>query len=169
MPAPFVKTIKQLIFWEYAKLMAEAAGIPKQYGFIVSSYKKLESGQMKMSSISKEDEQILRGEKMCIYCKSTDELELDHLIPKSRGGPDSIHNKVWVCKKCNLEKGNKDIFEWYKDRDNIPRLVKAKYLKLVYEFHEGMGTLDKADMNKDGKLDVMDLNIFNVLFLPWKE
>jgi len=34
--------------------------------------------------------------------------------------------------------------------EEIPALVKSKYLKLVYDFHEAMGTLDLSDLNKDG-------------------
>lgn len=52
MPPPYVKTICQLIFWEYAKLMAESAGLSKNFGFIVNRYKDLVSGKMKMSSIN---------------------------------------------------------------------------------------------------------------------
>lgn len=167
MPPPYVKTIRQLIYWEYAELMAEAAGIPKNYGFIVNRYKALETGKIKMSPIDREDKKLI-GHKKCIYCGSPRHLSFDHLIPKSKGGPDNIHNQVLACKKCNTSKSNKDIFEWYKDKEKIPRIVKGKYLKLVYEFHNKMGSLDRADMNKDGKLDVMDLNIFNILFDGWE-
>jgi hypothetical protein len=44
-------------------------------------------------------------------------------------------------------------------------LVRSKYLKLVYDFHEAMGTLDLPDINMDGGLDVLDLGaIFHVPF-----
>lgn len=168
MPPPYVKTIRQLIFWEYAKLMAEAAGIPRNFGFIVNRYKALQDNKIKMSSILREDQKQMAAGKVCIYCGEKKELHFDHLIPKSKGGPDNIHNQVLACRKCNTSKSNKDIFEWYEDKDKIPRLVKSKYLKLVYEFHNKMGTLDRNDMNKDGKLNVMDLNIFNILFDGWE-
>jgi hypothetical protein len=41
MPPSYVKTIRQLIYWEYAKLMAESAGLPDNFGFIVNRYKAL--------------------------------------------------------------------------------------------------------------------------------
>jgi len=34
--------------------------------------------------------------------------------------------------------------------------IKGLYLKLVLSFHEKAGTLDKDDVNMDGKLDVLD-------------
>jgi hypothetical protein len=169
MPPSYMKTIRQLIYWEYAKLMADAAGLPKNFGFIVNRYKALDSGKIKMSSILREDQQQLKNKKICIYCGSKTHLSYDHIIPKSKGGPDNIHNQVLSCKKCNSSKGNKDIFEWFQESEKIPRLVKGKYLKLVYEFHNNLGTLDRSDINKDGKLDVMDLNIFNILFLGFEK
>lgn len=46
----------------------------------------------------------------CCYCGkkfSTQDLNLDHVIPKSRGGKTDWMNVVTSCIKCNLKKGNK--------------------------------------------------------------
>jgi hypothetical protein len=37
-PPAAVKTIRELIYWEYAKLIAKAAGFDKNYRFIMSRY-----------------------------------------------------------------------------------------------------------------------------------
>ena len=42
-------------------------------------------------------------------------------------------------------------------RDELPSIVVGKYLKLVYESHSQHATLDLADLNHDGKLDIFDL------------
>jgi hypothetical protein len=42
----------------------------------------------------------------------------------------------------------------------LPRIVAGKYLKLLYEIHESRGTLNASDLNGDGKLDVLDLEVF---------
>ena len=39
----------------------------------------------------------------CVYCGKPAEV-VDHIIPKSRGGPDVMENRVPACKKCNLHK-----------------------------------------------------------------
>jgi len=42
-------------------------------------------------------------------------------------------------------------------RDELPSIVVGKYLKLVFESHSQHATLDLADLNHDGKLDIFDL------------
>jgi hypothetical protein len=79
-----------------------------------------------------------------------------------KGGPDTAENGVWACRSCNSSKGSKGIYEWYGVvcKDKIPRLIAGKYLKLLYEIHESKGNLNARDLNGDGILDVLDLEVF---------
>lgn len=44
----------------------------------------------------------------CQYCGySGDELTLDHVVPRSRGGGDAWDNIVTACVRCNVRKGNR--------------------------------------------------------------
>jgi 5-methylcytosine-specific restriction endonuclease McrA len=46
----------------------------------------------------------------CQYCKRrepTGKLSIDHVIPRSRGGPTSWENCVLACVRCNTKKGNR--------------------------------------------------------------
>lgn len=169
MPPKYVQTVRQLIYWEYAHLIAKAAGFQGNYGFIVSRYKKLVSGEMKWSSSIRDHFMELEKGKVCVYCGSTTAISMDHIIPISRAGIDpritrileSSDNIVCACKSCNSRKGDRDVFEWYgPDRvDEIPKLVMSKFLKLAYDIHETQGTLDLKDPNMDGVLDIYDLGV----------
>lgn len=49
----------------------------------------------------------------CAYCGSrpgSDRLHVDHLVPVSKGGSDSIENLCCACETCNLRKSNAIIF-----------------------------------------------------------
>lgn len=37
----------------------------------------------------------------------TDQVTIDHVVPRTLGGPDHIDNYVLCCKTCNSRKGNK--------------------------------------------------------------
>ena len=162
MPPSAVKTIRDLIFYQYAKIIAVSAGI-SGHGFIMSRMRMLASGEIRMSAILRELKmQMSCDKKCCEYCDSMENLSWDHLIPRSKNGPDIAENHVLACKSCNSSKGAKGIYEWYglDRKDLVPRLVAGKYLKLLYEIHDSRGTLDSADLNGDGKLDVLDLEVF---------
>lgn len=161
MPPHAVKTIKDLIFYQYAKIIAASAGI-SGYKFIMDRMKMLSSDEIKMSTILRELKMQMSANKCCEYCRSTENLSWDHIIPRAKGGPDTVENGVWACRSCNSSKGCKGIYEWYglARKDEIPRLIAGKYLKLLYEIHEAKGTLNASDLNGDGKLDVLDLEAF---------
>ena len=51
----------------------------------------------------------------CVYCGAAGvPLELDHIVPKSRGGTHSLENLTAACKPCNSSKGAKSLAEWCK-------------------------------------------------------
>jgi len=161
MPPKNIRTVRQLIYWEYAKLVAgSAVGDRKNYAYIMYCFKKLDAGKLTPSTILRENKLLVESEKVCVYCeKICDGLQWEHIIPRSRGGLDTIDNLALACRECNLSKGARDLFEWYgKERQyEIPRLALGKYLKMIFEIHERAGTLDSADANADGRLDVFDL------------
>ncbi|MEM1426771.1 MAG: HNH endonuclease [Cyanobacteria bacterium P01_H01_bin.130] len=49
-----------------------------------------------------------RDNHTCQYCSYRgDDLTLDHVIPRSRGGGDTWENMVAACVRCNIKKGNR--------------------------------------------------------------
>lgn len=57
-------------------------------------------------------EVLARDKWTCLSCGRTAKdgvtLEVDHILPRSKGGKDSIENLQTLCKKCNIGKSNKD-------------------------------------------------------------
>ena len=49
----------------------------------------------------------------CAYCGSEEELTLDHVKPRSLGGPDTSNNVVCACRQCNHDKGHTEWKTWY--------------------------------------------------------
>ncbi len=165
----YVDSVRRFIYWEYAQLIAKAAGFENNWGFVISRYKKLESGEMNWSSSIRDYEKELEKGRICVYCGATTNLTTDHIIPISRAGVDprvvallnSADNCVCACKSCNSSKSDRDIFEWYgpEGLDDIPQLALSKFLKLSYRVHEMQGTLDLKDPNMDGVLNIYDLGV----------
>jgi 5-methylcytosine-specific restriction endonuclease McrA len=61
----------------------------------------------------------------CIYCAQPFE-EVDHLVPRARGGDDSPGNLVPSCAACNRGPGGKfdrDADEWFLSRSTGPLLL----------------------------------------------
>jgi 5-methylcytosine-specific restriction endonuclease McrA len=49
-----------------------------------------------------------RDRHTCQYCSAKrDQLTLDHVLPRSRGGGDTWENLVAACVRCNVKKGNR--------------------------------------------------------------
>lgn len=41
----------------------------------------------------------------CVTCGATEPLEVDHIVPWSKGGAHDISNFQTLCKPCNISKG----------------------------------------------------------------
>jgi 5-methylcytosine-specific restriction endonuclease McrA len=51
---------------------------------------------------------MFRDAHQCQYCAKRPplrDLNIDHVMPRSRGGPDTWENLVTACRQCNLRKG----------------------------------------------------------------
>ena len=144
MPPHYVRSIREEIFYEYAKLISRSAYGTLQRGFITERFKKLRDGIISISDTIREWEREQELPRECVYCRAKEDLTTDHLIPTNRGGDDSADNLVLACKSCNTSRGDKGIFEWLglERKDKLHRLVAGKYLKELLWVHETAGTLD---------------------------
>ena len=70
-----------------------------------------------------------REQGCCIYCgihTSKAKMEIEHVIPRSRGGTDSLNNLVLSCRACNEAKGSQDVQTYLKGNPSVLRRVKAR-------------------------------------------
>ena len=146
MPPAYMGTIREEIFYEYAKLISRSAYGSLQRGFITDRFKKIRDGEITISGTIREWEREQELPKEYVFCGSKSDLTTDHLIPRSRRGDDSSDNVVLACSPCNISRGEKGIFEWLglKEKDRLHRLVAGKYLKQLLTLHEKAGTLEVA-------------------------
>lgn len=96
----------------------------------------------------------------CAYCgKENVQLEVEHIVPKSRGGTDRVSNLTIACHECNQKKGNMTAEEFgypniqkqakkpLKDAAmiNTTRWKTYNLLKEMYTVECGTGALTKKN------------------------
>ena len=167
MPDREVKTIQDLLYYQYAKVIAKRAfsitdgkdAKNQHYGFIKKTFKELKEGIKSWSDITREDWQLVESDKKCIYCGSKIDIQKEHLVPRSLKIKEEcincdkiqgIHNQIWICKECHSIKGTKGLYEFFKVKnpnekkfyDIIPPLAEKKYLKTIYNCHFCANTMN---------------------------
>ncbi|SMC40502.1 HNH endonuclease [Papillibacter cinnamivorans] len=134
MPPPAVKTVRDLIYWQYAAIMTGAAtGRKNEWALRMSFLNKLKGGEIVWSTSVREWLLEMENPNVCIYCGSSETLTTEHILPRSRGGEDVTDNVVRVCKACNSGKGAKGLYEWkgLQEKNNHHRIAEGKYLILI--------------------------------------
>ena len=78
----------------------------------------------------------------CAYCKSKDDITLDHVIPQCKGGLDIKTNVIACCHSCNQSKGHVPWEIWYYQqeffteakRDAIVKWMKPEENSNLYNY-----------------------------------
>lgn len=98
----------------------------------------------------------------CAYCaRKGVPLHRDHVVPRSRGGPDNASNIVMACPQCNHAKRDKLPSEWLGDEcpARIRRIEDVVNKKLANDFakrdkpHKKPATLYAFHLRRDGYVD----------------
>lgn len=73
----------------------------------------------------------------CVACASEVDIsrsDLDHIIAKSKGGPQDLTNSILLCRRCNSSKGVKDLLEWWQFKEfkveDLPRNILVLYCRI---------------------------------------
>jgi hypothetical protein len=63
----------------------------------------------------------------CTYCgKENLPLQIEHLIPRVKGGSNRVSNLCLACEKCNLAKGTRSLEEFLKKKPDLLKRVLAQ-------------------------------------------
>lgn len=55
----------------------------------------------------------------CFLCQSNKQIELDHIVPISKGGSHSIGNVMPLCRACNRSKSDKLLIQFIMERRGL--------------------------------------------------
>jgi 5-methylcytosine-specific restriction endonuclease McrA len=66
-----------------------------------------------------------KWERKCAYCDAQNiPLQVEHIIPRSRGGTDRVSNLTLACEPCNRAKDNRDVREFLAGQpDTLKRIL----------------------------------------------
>ena len=95
--APIVSIVQELVRFDLQQLeKPEISGIEYQQGELLGY-------EVREYLLSKWD-------RKCTYCEVKDvPLQVEHVVPKAKGGSNRISNLCLACDKCNKKKGTLDI------------------------------------------------------------
>jgi len=68
MPPPYVRTIREEILYEYARLISRSAYGSLQRGFITDRINKLKDGEITISGTMRDGEREQELPKQCVFC-----------------------------------------------------------------------------------------------------
>jgi len=68
-----------------------------------------------------------KWQRKCAYCsKEHISLQIEHIVPKARGGSNRVSNLCLSCEKCNLAKGTKAITDFLKKKPEMLKRLLAQ-------------------------------------------
>lgn len=82
-------------------------------GTLVAASERL-SGRVPPEEIQPEARRFVyaRDRYRCAACGSSEKLTIDHIVPKSKGGPNWVWNLQVLCAQHNVQKGDLDPTDW---------------------------------------------------------
>jgi CRISPR-associated endonuclease Csn1 len=94
---------------------------------------------------------------LCLYCGTQidmDTAQIDHIVPRTRGGTYTRLNQAMICQACNHDKSNRPLIVWLggKDSDQFKAVV-TRARKIIPTHDAGEDRqVDKDENDKETKL-----------------
>ena len=68
-----------------------------------------------------------KWDRTCAYCGKTDiPLEIEHIVPKSKGGSNRVSNLTLACTACNRKKGNKPLEQFLSRKPGLLKRIQKQ-------------------------------------------
>ena len=111
-----------------------------------------------------------KWQRTCMYCGAKDRtLQIEHLVPKARGGSDRVDNLTLACESCNQRKGNRTAAEFgfphlqaqaclpLRDAAHVSSLKTILLAQLKEQFGERQVQVRYGYQTKFQRIQVLDL------------
>ena len=63
----------------------------------------------------------------CAYCGATGDMQIEHVVPISKGGTHAMGNIVPACRECNYSKREHEVERWYRSQ---PQFSEKRWRKI---------------------------------------
>lgn len=113
---------------------------------------------------------LAKWHKTCVYCgKKETVLQIEHLVPKARGGSDRVDNLTLACQPCNQRKGNRTASEFgfphiqaqallpLRDAAHVSALKTSLVAQLQQQFGKAQVQVRYGYQTKYQRIQVLDL------------
>lgn len=77
----------------------------------------------------------------CAYCGAAGDMQIEHVVPISKGGTHAIGNIVPACEDCNSNKLAHEVEAWYRQRPSFTELRWRKICRALGWHRSGVGQL----------------------------
>ena len=86
---------------------------------------------------------MVRDDFRCVYCGAKGNLNIDHVVPQSKGGKNTFENTVTSCVNCNNRKGDRTLREakmFYQKRNFTP--YQPTVMEFIKKYLDSIGVYD---------------------------
>jgi len=90
-------------------LVKERNCLKTKYNNLKKRYHDIELKNKSSVSKGKKSYVFMRDKHSCLACGTKENLTLDHIIPRSKGGSNDVDNLQVLCQHCNLAKGTNNL------------------------------------------------------------